>query len=252
MYYGMYLSAAGAFAQNQRLEVISNNVANAGTAGFKRELGVLQSRASADVEDGRDYIGSKTRNDVGGGVQMAQTITDFRLGPLKHTGVDSDFAIDQPDVFFAVRRGRDEFLTRAGAFHFTSEGRLVNDHGDFILGADNAPIQIDPALPWSTTNKGEIVQEGDARPLALKRPTSLGDLVRKGDNFFQAIGRAPQAVPENQRSVRAQHLEMSAIEPATEMVSLIETSRAYEANVRMIQNHDQILGSLVNRALRFA
>src|SRR5687768_15147575 len=125
MYYGMYISAAGAFAQSQRMEVISHNIANVGTTGFKRELGVLQSRHAEEIEQGLIGSGTGSIEDVGGGVQLANTSTDFGVGPLRETGENTDFALEQPDAFFAVSKNGEEHLTRAGNFHFTADGTLV-------------------------------------------------------------------------------------------------------------------------------
>jgi flagellar basal-body rod protein FlgF/flagellar basal-body rod protein FlgG len=250
MYYGMYVAAACAHAQGERLEVINHNIANAGTAGFKRELGVLQARASEAIERGMDFSGSRTINDLGGGVAMTQTTTDFTEGPLRETHVDTDMALDRPNSFFVVEKDGEEFLTRSGNFHFLSTGTLVTDQGYPVLGADGGPIQIDPQLPFSVSPAGEIVQGGEARPLGIKQPAALGDLVRVGENLFQTIGEETAAVPADERRVHWRHLEMSSVQPHTEMIRMIETSRAYEANVRMIQNHDNILGSLLSRVLR--
>lgn len=250
MYYGMYIAAAGAFAQSQRMEVISHNVANVGTAGFKRELGVLQARHAEDIERGLVSPGMGGIDDVGGGVNLSETATDFAAGPLRHTGEETDFALAQPNEFFAVEKDGRECLTRAGNFHFRADGLLVTDHGYSVLGSDGTPIQIDPELPFNVSPRGEIVQAGSARSMAIRRPASLGDLVREGENLFWPIGEPPAAVPEAERQVQWQHLEMSSVQPHREMIEMIATSRAYEANVRMMQNHDSMLGGLLGRLLK--
>jgi flagellar basal body rod protein FlgG len=250
MYYGMYLSAAGAFAQSQRMEVISHNIANVGTTGFKRELGVLQSRHAEDIEQGVVSPDMGGVEDVGGGVRLAETSTDFTIGPLKETGETTDFALPQPDDFFAVNKDGQEFLTRAGNFHFRTDGTLITDNGYPVLGADGSPIQIDRQLPFTVTPRGEILQAGDTKVLAVRRPESLGDLVREGENLFRPIGTTPSSVPDAQRQVYWKHLEMSAVQPHREMIEMITTSRAYEANVRMMQNHDSMLGGLIGRMLK--
>jgi flagellar basal body rod protein FlgG len=250
MYYGMYLSAAGAYAQSQRMEVISNNIANVGTAGFKRELGVLQSRAAEGIEQGFVSPGMGRVEDVGGGVHLSQTSTDFAVGPVRETGELTDFALPQPEAFFAVQKDGQEYLTRAGNFQFRADGTLITSQGYPVLGADGSPIQVDRELPFTVSPKGEIVQAGDTKALAVRRPQSLGDLVREGENLFRPIGTAPQSVPDAQRQVYWKHLEQSAVQPHREMIEMITTSRAYEANVRMMQNHDSMLGGLVGRMLK--
>ncbi len=87
MPYGMYLSAEGAKAQAQRLEFIANNLANVDTPGFKRDVPTFQARFSEAIQRGQDFPGSKSRNDVGGGVKLIGVETDFSHATLKSTGV---------------------------------------------------------------------------------------------------------------------------------------------------------------------
>ena len=86
MPYGMYLSAEGAKVQAQRLEFIANNLANIDTPGFKRDVPTFQARFSEAIQRGQDFPGSKSRNDVGGGVKLIGVETDFSHATLKSTG----------------------------------------------------------------------------------------------------------------------------------------------------------------------
>lgn len=250
MYYGMYVAAMGAHAQGERMEVISHNIANAGTSGFKRELALMQARHAESIERGEASPGMGTINDVGGGLRLTKTVTDFSLGPLRDTGVDTDFALSEPDHFFAVEKDGKEYLTRSGNFQFRTDGTLITAQGFPVLGADGEPVRIDPQIPFTVSPSGEFQQGGEKRGLSIKRPESLGDLVRAGENLFESIGDEATAVPAEKRNVLWQHLEASAVQPHAEMIQMIETSRAYEANVRMIQNHDTVLGGLIGRLLR--
>src|ERR1700693_5408410 len=113
MPYGLYISAEGAQVQTRRLDIIANNIANVDTVGFKRDLAVMQSRYSEAIERGTAYPGSGSINDIGGGVQFHQTVTDFSPGPLRKTGNPSDAAL-QGEGFFVVSKGQEHLLTRAG------------------------------------------------------------------------------------------------------------------------------------------
>lgn len=248
MSYGMYISAAGAHAQSQRLEVLSNNLANVDTVGFKREMAVLESRHSQAIELGDDYAGSRSVNDVGGGVHFAEAVTDFSRGSLKKTDQPTDLAIDG-EGFFVVDRNGESFLTRAGNFHFSTEGQLLSQQGHPVVSNGGQPIRIDPALPWRWLENGAIEQAGTVAQIGLVRPGSLGDLAKSGENLFHSLGPV-SPVENDQRRVLSGFLEHSSVKPATEMMELIETSRVYEANVRMIQNHDQMMGALVTRVMR--
>lgn len=248
MSYGMYLSAAGANAQSQRLEILSHNLANVDTTGFKREIAVLQARHAEAIEQGLDAAGSGSLNDLGGGVGLAETITDFAPGILKRTGVPTDLALEG-EGFFVVEQDGDQFLTRAGNFQFSTDGRLLSSQGYPVLSADGTPIQIDPALPSRFLEFGAIEQAGALIPLAIVRPESPADLARHGENLFHPLAPVRPVDPADRRMISGS-VEVSSVKPALEMMELIETSRAYESNVRMIQNHDQMVGSLFNRLLR--
>jgi flagellar basal-body rod protein FlgF/flagellar basal-body rod protein FlgG len=248
MPYGLYISAAGAHAQSQRVEVLSNNIANAQTPGFKRELAVLQSRYAEAISSGQDYPETRGINNVGGGVFMSETLTDFQQGVLKLTGINSDLAIEG-EGFFQVEKDGQRLLTRAGNFQFNSEGRLVGSGNSAVLGEDGRPVVIDPTQPWRFDEHGAVVQAGTAINVALVKPRSLGDLAKAGDNLFLPLGPTTPVDPDARR-VHPGYLEHSSANPILEMTQLIEASRAYEANVRMIQNHDQSLGALVSRLLR--
>jgi len=248
MPYGMYISAAGADVQSRRLQVLSNNLANVDTPGFKRELAVLQSRHSEAIERGQDYPNSRSINNVGGGVRMAETVTDFGGATVRQTGISTDMAIDG-DGFFLVERDGHQLLTRAGNFRVSPDGRLLTQQGHSVLSNKGTPVVLDPQQPWKLLENGALEQAGARTYLAVVKPRSLGDLVHAGQNLFAPLASTvPLPVP--QRRVLGGFLEQSTVKPAQEMMELIETSRAFEANVRMIQNQDNIIGSLVNRVLR--
>ncbi len=250
MYYGLYMSAAGAHAQSRKVEVLSNNIANGSTVGFKRELALLDARDSEAIERGLAARGSRTVNDVGGGTHLRATATDFSPGVFQKTDVPTDFAIEAsvPDAFFLVRRGDQQLLTRAGNFLLSNEGLLQTAQGDTVLSTDGDEIQIDPNLPWRTVPGGAIEQAGSRIELGLVRPASLQALEKVGQNYFAASSTLP--VDAADRRVRGGFVEMSAIKPVEEMVELIAASRSHEANVRLIQQHDTATSQLISRLLR--
>lgn len=249
MSYGLYLSAAGARAQSQRLEVLSNNLANVDTPGFKRELAVNHARHSEAIEQGDDHPGSGSLNNLGGGVGMRQTVTDFSRGILQKTDVQTDVAIKGEDGFFLVQKDGEQLLTRAGNFQFTRDGRLITQQGFPVLAQDGNPISINPQLPWQWSESGELLQGNDRVPLAVVKPAAISDLENRGENLFQS--RSPlEPLSGREREVASGYVELSSVQPALEMMHLIEASRAYEVNVRMIQNQDHIIGELISRVLR--
>lgn len=249
MPYGLYLSAEGAQAQTARMETVANNLANVNTPGFKRDYALFQARYAEAIEQSLQSPGIGAPEDVGGGVMAAETQTDFSLGSLQTTGRATDMAIDG-DGFFQVRKGRQTLLTRAGNFTINAGGELITPGGHRVLSSSGTPITIDPETgPWELTPDGGIQQDGVITQLALVRPQAAGDLVKQGDNFFQSLGRV-RPVPSEERNVRNGVLEMSGVNPTSAMMELIETSRAIEANMKMIQNQDHMLGTLIGRVLQ--
>jgi len=244
----MYIAAAGAHVQSERLKVLSNNLANVDTPGFKHEMAVFQSRHAEAIEQGEATAGSGSINDVGGGVGLAETVTNFAQGNLRETRVETDMAIDG-DGFFVVEKDGQPLLTRAGDFRMSTEGRLITRQGHAVLSSEGAPVVLDPLLPWQLQEDGAIEQAGRRTLLGLVRPRSMGDLAKAGENLFSPLADV-RPIPAGQRRVLGGYLEQSTVKPALQMMELVETSRAYEANVRMIQNQDHMIGSLVNRLLR--
>lgn len=248
MSYGLYISAAGAYAQSQRVEVLSNNIANASTPGFKRELAVMQARHAEAIEQGEDYAGTRGMNNIGGGVYLRETLTDFKSGTLKQTNIPTDVAIEG-EGFFQVQKDGQKYLTRAGDFKVAPDGRLIGPGNTQVLSEDGGPIVVDTTVPWSIDPAGAINQAGATINLSIVKPRSYGDLVKAGENLFLPLAPTMPVDPL-ERSVRSGYLEHSGAHPITEMTQLIEATRAYEANIRMIQNQDQTTGSLIGRLLK--
>jgi flagellar basal-body rod protein FlgF len=248
MPYGLYISAEGAYAQTRRLEALANNMANVDTAGFKRDLAVFQARYSEDIQRGYESFGSRSATDLSGGVVVHETTTDFAPGVFKRTGIPTDMAI-AGDGFFMVRRPDGDFLTRAGNFMITPAGRLVTQDNDPVLNDSGTPIDIDPeAGDWQLSPTGAIVQQGSEQNLAIVKPRSLGDLVKVGNNLFKALA-PPQPISDEERYVQSGYVEQSGVKPTAEMMDLIEASRAFEANISMIKNHDAMATALTERLL---
>ena len=248
MPYGLYIAAEGAHAQSKRMEVLSNNLANVDTPGFKRDLAQFQARYAEETARGQDHPGSGSINDVGGGVWMNGTITDHTPGTLKRTQIPTDMAING-DGYFVVQKDGQNYLTRAGNFMVNSNGMLVTQTGMPVLSDGGAPVVINGETDWKVSPDGAIEQDGGKTYLALVQTPSPADLAKHGENLFRPLAPTT-AVPQELRSVQEGYLEMSGVRPTLEMLELIETSRAFEMNVSMIRNHDSMLNSLVNRVLR--
>lgn len=250
MPYGMYISAEGAGSQSQRLSVIANNLANVDTVGFKQDVPTFQARYSEAIQRGLAQADSGSINDVGGGVKIIDTTTDFSAGQLQRTGKELDFAINGNGFFHIRGDSGKTYLSRAGNFGLNAKSQLVTQNEQRpVLDQSNREIVLDPNLPWNVSEDGFLYQDGNVYALGLSQPKSMDELVKVGSNMFEPLGKI-EAVPLAERDVRQGYLEMSGANSVRQMMAMIETTRAFEANTRMIQNHDSIMGTLIGRVLR--
>ncbi len=250
MIYGLYLSAQGADVQSKRQDVIANNLANASTSAFKRDFAVFQAHQPHDVENGiaEDLPGGL--NQLTGGISLAEVATDFRDGSLNPTGRAYDVAL-VGSGFLRVTDGQQEFLTRNGQLTRNTDGQLVtHESGLRVLSARGAPIEIPAdARQIDIGDDGTIYQvnadntRAELAKLDLVRPESTGSLVKSGDSLYRATGDV--AAASDGVRVRQGFLEGSGTKPIIEMTELIETSRAFEANINMIKFQDEALGQLL-------
>lgn len=249
MPYGMYMSAEGAQAQSRRLEVIANNLANVNTVGFKPDVTGFQARLAQAIQQGKALHGDRSMNNIGGGVDVIDVTTDYSAGRLQETGNPLDLAIIGEGFFEVETSSGETMLTKAGNFSLDSQNRVVDPNGYLVLSAAGGPVTLDPSLPWELSPGGEVRQDGANIPLSIVAPESLGDLIKVGGNLFRPLSRTAP-VETSQREVRQGFLEMSGTNPTQQMMTMIETSRAFESNMRMIQNHDSMSSALIGRVLR--
>jgi flagellar basal body rod protein FlgG len=246
----MYISAEGAAAQARRLEVIANNLANVDTAGFKEDVPTFQARFAEAIQRGKATAGDRSINDVGGGVKLMDVSTDFAAGQYQPTGNPFDIAISGQGFFHIKGDDGKVYLSRAGNFTLDSNGRLITESNNFaVLDQQNSEIVLSNDQPWSISSDGFISQSGTLRALGLSQPRSLGDLMKVGNNLFRPLATVDR-VPLAERQVRQGYLEMSGANQVNQMMAMIESTRAFEANSRMIQSQDSALGTLISRVLR--
>jgi flagellar basal-body rod protein FlgF len=250
MPYGLYISAEGAAAQSRRLEVIANNMANSDTVGFKQDVPTFQARYAEAIQKGLASPNDQSINDIGGGVKLFDVTTNFSEGQFSTTGRQLDFAINGDGFFHVQGDDGKVYLSRAGDFSLDAKGRLVTSEGHYpVLDQQFSEITINGDLPWYMTPDGFLVQDGGAKALGLSQPKSLDELEKVGNNMFRPTGKI-DPVPLAQRDVRQGYLELSGSNPINQMMAMIETTRGFEANSRMIQTQDSATGTLVGRVLR--
>ncbi len=249
MLYGLYLSATGVMTNSYRQDIISNNLANAQTVGFKKDLALFKQRPTASQEDPAHAGWSDPMMDkMGGGTFAMPTAVDATQGELEHTGSNLDVAIDGKG-YFAVDANGKQKLTRNGEFLIDRDGNLIlsGGKGEKVLDPSGKPITLDSAARDITSigQDGQITQGGKlvgrigvfdvADPSSLKKE---GGTLLSGPNVSQ--------LGQSNSLLRSEFLENANVDPATEMAALMDTQRQLEANANMIKYQDQTLDELVN------
>tara|TARA_B000000441_G_C21710993_1_gene332468 strand:+ start:41 stop:814 length:774 start_codon:yes stop_codon:yes gene_type:complete len=247
MNYGLYQSAGGVLATMHRYEVLSNNLANVETTAFKADLAVSMERLPARIEQGAPIDPNLLLERLGGGQLSTPTAIAFTQGGLVETGSEHDLALDG-DAFFVVgperaRGEQDLSLTRDGRFTVNADGQLVMATTGFnVLDDRNRPITLEPGA-FAVDENGVVRQnEREVAQLALRRVEHPDRLTKSGDGLLltsPTSGAGSQAV--DTRVIQGA-LEESTVNPVLAMKDLLATSRALEANVRMMQYQDTILG----------
>ena len=253
MLYGLYLSAQGAQARSTQLQVVANNLANAGTNAFKRDLALFQAHRPFDAEYGSSTYPPGGLNGSTGGITVESTVTDHSQGALQKTGGAFDFAIAGPG-FFRVSNGEDELLTRDGRFARTANGELVTADGGYrVLSSEGTAIRLNPdASGIEVAQDGTISERfpsGELSPvarLALVSPQEPKALEKLGDSLYRPLGET--APPTADTRVAQGFLEASGVNPVQETMRMIEASRAFETNVNMLRFQDESLARLLTAA----
>ena len=251
---GLYTAYTGMINEQHRMDVLTNNLANANTNGFKKEGATSQSFDSVlaykikDVTEG--YSLAKRIGVNNPGVKIGEGYTDFSQGPLKNTDNTFDLALSDQGFFaieFTNKSGETSTkYTRDGNFTLTQEGFLVTQDGDFVLDQNGQHIKIDPVKATTINRNGQIVQDG--RVVATIQVADFEDynyLERYGENYYQPIDGAKEK--ESAAQVHSGYLETSNISVVTEMVNMITVSRAYESNQKVITTYDGTLDIAANQ-----
>ena len=251
---GLYSAYTGMINQEHRMDVLTNNLANAATNGYKKEGATSQSFDSVlafKIKDATEgYHLAKNIGVNNPGVKIGEGYTDFSQGSLKTTANTYDLALTDAGFFaieFTNKAGETSVkYTRDGNFTLTADGRLVTQEGDAVLDTNGKPIKIDTIAETQINQAGQIVQNG--RVVATIQVTDFEDynyLERYGENYDQPIEGATEK--EAAAKVYSGYLETSNISVVTEMVNMIAVQRAYESNQKVITTYDGTLDIAANQ-----
>ncbi|MFA7670207.1 MAG: flagellar basal-body rod protein FlgF [Burkholderiaceae bacterium] len=227
----VYTAAGGASRVLEHQAIVSNNLANASTAGFREELAVYR----AVPLQGHNSLPTRVSS------ATASTASSYQQGGMAETGHALDLAI-RGEGWFAVQTPDGEAYTRAGEFGVNVDNMLVTQSGLPVLSADNAPIEIPErgTLTFSDDSQITVLGAGDnpndiqnIGQVKLVNPPAQ-DLVRGDDGLFRlADGNVAPADPELR--LVSGFVERSNVNPAEAMVSMIANARLFEMQMQVIQ-----------------
>lgn len=248
----LYIAASGLKADQQQIDVISNNVANMQTPGFKRSRVAFSDVAAvtrSEVEQGQ-LLGS-----AGAGSQVLSTQPSFSEGTLQQTGNTFDLAI-QGSGFFEVKDvNGNRLYTRNGQLHVDDQGNLVTATGlplangvQILPDAKDIKIDLQGQVTATLGSDSNPTTLGRIELAAFPAPDGLRSI---GDNTYAptpASGDPSIGRPGDPGFGQLQQgsLEMANVDMVSEMASLVMAQRAYQLNARLIQAADQILDTINN------
>lgn len=258
---GLYTAYTGLVNQQNRLDVLTNNLANSATNGYKKEGTTSQAFADTlaiKIKDTSDYSLAKKLGNISLGVKIGENYTDYDQGSFRVTDNVYDIALDG-DGFFAIsftnKNGETSVkYTRDGAFTVNKEGYLVTKDGDFVLNqaaanagnpGENGYIRVDPNTELVIDELGYLYQNGtQIGQLGVVDVVDYDYLQKYGENMYELVEGGQ--LQEADVKVVQGSLEMSNVNVVSEMVEMITISRAFESNQKIIQTIDETLEKAVN------
>jgi flagellar basal-body rod protein FlgG len=253
----LWIAKTGLDAQQTQLDVISNNLANVSTNGFKRQRAVFEDLLYQTFRPAGAQSSQQTQVptglQLGTGVRLASTARNFMQGNLQQTGNALDMAINGAGFFQIQLPDGTTAYTRDGSFHVDSQGQVVNANGFALQPAITIPNN---ALQVSIGQDGTVTATlpGQTNPstlgtIQLANFINPAGLQSQGQNLF--IETAASGTPSTNTpgtngigTLNQGYVETSNVNVVEELVNMITTQRAYELNSKAIQTSDQMLARL--------
>ncbi len=259
----LYTAATGMQAMETKLDVIANNLANSNTTAFKKDRANFEDLfyRQYQVPGAQDADGNVTPTgvEVGLGVRVASTQSDFIQGSFETTGKELDLAIEGNGFFEVVGPEGQNVYTRSGNFNLNADGEIVlgsaqtgyrlSDGITIPPNATNVSISTTGEVWFATSDNDQLQQAGQITLTTFPNPDGL---MKMGDSMYRptnASGDANAGQIPNQQGVgalRSGMLEASNVEATTELIDLINTQRAFELNSQVIQAGDEIMELVAN------
>ncbi|MGM0508154.1 MAG: flagellar hook-basal body protein [Fusobacteriota bacterium] len=272
---GIYTAASGMESQITRQDTIANNLANVNTAGFKKDETIIKQFPEMEIyrkDDNNQAFGSKPKKNklkyignLGTGANVIDVATQFEQGAVKYTNNDFDFAI-QGDSFFSVETPNGIKVTKSGNFVVNNLGYLTDGNGNRVLGvSEGGEIGYITGEPINISDNGNLVNgiieeadfsdsklenlefQGENNKILLLDIENKEDLIKEGANNYSLSDiEETQIFVNGESKVRQGYLERSTVSNIKEMVNMIDCSRSYESNQKVLRTQDELLAKAVN------
>lgn len=253
----LWIAKTGLDAQQTNLDVMSNNLANVATNGFKRSRAVFEDLLYQTLRQPGAQTSEQTQVpsglQIGTGVRPVSTVRNFVQGNLQQTGNSLDLAVNGQGFFQIQMPDGTTSYTRDGSFQIDSAGTVVTSNGYPVLGPITIPTGVQDISVAQDGTVSAVVQ-GQVQPqqlgqLQLATFVNPAGLFSKGQNLYQetAASGAPAAVVAGTNGaglISQGYVETSNVNVVEELVGLIQAQRAYEINSKSISTSDQMLQRL--------
>ena len=228
---GLYSAAAGMLAQQDRLDLLANDISNLDTTGYKQSQIGFQDLLYNSQQGVR----------VGAGSAIVDAGDDFGQGVMQQSSSPLSLAISGPG-FFQVRQSDGQVaLTRDGSFQLDAGGQIVTANGDRLVPPITVPAGTDPSTlsvaPDGTVSAGTT----KIGRIGLVGVTATAGLIAIGQNKFQTSAASGPARAISGSSIQQGYLESSNVDLATALTSTMDAQRSYQLDSQAIQIEDQMM-----------
>lgn len=247
---GLFFGAIGMIPQTTKLEIVTNNIANANTIGYKKE-----STFEKEISDAENQFKNFLEtNKIG--KQRVGKFTDFSKGTFEETGNPLDIAIETPNAFFVVEDDNgNQFLTRAGNFNLNKDGSIIARDGKYLLGENgrinvyremfisSSTIENNIAPLIRITSNGEVYVNqalvGTIQLVEIENPATL----EKYDcsNFKLSERTQVKYLPSDEVTLRQGWLEGSNVNIIEELIKMIELQKQFDFASKLVQANDNLI-----------
>jgi len=228
-----YTATNGAISNQNYLDILSNNIANIQTEGYKKSKSEFSDLLYSNIRSEQTKVGS--------GSKLGKVDIVFNQGALYYTGEDTDYAIEG-DGFFAVQFEDNTYFTRGGNFeekNIDGENYLMYQ-GGYVLDENEEPILINNEAGEENQGSVNLVNEEDVQKVGVFVFLNNSKLKNIGNNLFEISNEDTEYnLSENPKILKG-YLESSGVEISEEMVKLIQIQRAFQLNSKVIQTSDEI------------